>query len=155
MPSKHSDPLDSLRHEHTEALAFAEKIETIAREGDEAALAAAVDLVQRYKQEEMEGHLQHEEQRIMSVLIREHPQQMPLCVRIGHEHGRMRTLAATIGHGDPRQGLAEFATLLREHSRLEDEELYPLVGSLFTPPQLAAILDFEPLFVQPVPVPRP
>ncbi|MDZ7752694.1 MAG: hemerythrin domain-containing protein [Gammaproteobacteria bacterium] len=150
-----TDPLEQLRREHSEGLAFADRLEAIAREGDEAAVAEGVALVKRYNEEEMERHLQHEEQRIISVLVREHAKHMPLCIRLGREHGELRTLAAGIGLADPCRELAEFARLLREHTRAEDEELLPLVESLFTPEQQAAIVDFEPLPFRPLPVVQP
>ncbi len=153
MPPTSTDPLEAMRREHREALELADRLEATAREGDAAALAEAVERVQRYNQDEMEGHLQHEEQRILSVLAREHPDYMPLCIRVGREHGQLRTLASGVGLGEPRQELAEFAALLRGHTRMEDEELFPLVGSLFTSAQQAAIRDFEPLPARPVPTP--
>lgn len=155
MPPTSTGPLERLRREHREGLAFAERLEVIAREGDDAALAEAVDSVQRYNQEEMEGHLQHEEQRIIAVLVQEHPEHLPLCIRLGREHGQLRTLAAAIGLANPRRELAGFASLLREHTRTEDEELFPLVASLFTPGQQEAVLDFKPLPHRPVPVLQP
>lgn len=144
MSPKNTDPLERLRREHAEALLFADRLETTAREGDEAALAEAVKLVQSYNREEMEGHLQHEEQRVLSVLAREHPEHLPLCFRLGREHGELRSQAADIGLGNPGRTLAGFASLLRKHTRTEDEQLLPLVESLFTATQQEAILDFKP-----------
>lgn len=155
MPPKSTDSLERLRREHKQGLAFADRLEAIAQSGDEAALAEGVESVRRYNQEEMEGHLQHEEQRIISVLVQEHPEHLPVCIRLGREHGQLRTLAAAVGLAEPRRELAEFARLLREHTQAEDAELFPLVETLFTPEQQAAILDFKPLPHRPVPVPQP
>ena len=44
-----------------------------------------------------------------------------------------------------REDLAEFATMLKNHTRMEERELFPLIESLFSEAQLEAVLNFVPL----------
>jgi hypothetical protein len=44
-----------------------------------------------------------------------------------------------------QRDLPAFADILRKHTVAEEEELLPLVESLFTPEQLDAVMHFTPL----------
>ena len=44
-----------------------------------------------------------------------------------------------------REDLAEFGKMLKEHTRMEERELFPIIEELFTQEQMDAILNFVPL----------
>jgi hypothetical protein len=98
-----------------------------------------------YNDLELEAHLQHEEQTILGPLVALHPEHLSLCIRLGQEHGYIRTLVEEMVHGSVRANLADFARVLIDHTLLEDEHLFPLVESLFSPAQLDVIAGFQPL----------
>lgn len=142
--------MQKLTQEHVECLSLADRLDRIVRRGDSTALAAAVQWVREYNARELEPHLQHEEQTIFGPLIREHHEQAPLCIRLGKEHGFLRTLAENISEANARQDLAEFARVLRSHTLAEEQQLFPLLDALFTPAQWEAVRHFIPLGRQPV-----
>lgn len=136
--------MDKLRQEHAEALAYADELARIAEAGADEAVAQAAAGVHRYNIDELEAHLQHEEQTILGPLLRGHPEHSALCITIGREHGLIRTLVENLSQHASRRDLAELARVLKSHTLLEDRELFPLVDSLFTAEQLAAIECFTP-----------
>ncbi len=141
---KSAIPMRKLEQEHADCLAFAEEIMNIAGRGDFGEMAACVEKVSRYHIDELEPHLQHEEQTILRPLLQEHPQHASLCIGIGREHGLLRTLAEDMTAENAAASLAEFGRVLKAHTLLEDRELFPLVGKLFSAGQLAAIDSFTP-----------
>ena len=143
-----ADPMQKLKREHAECLVFAEKIIEIAEKGSDGAVAEAVEKVAMYNAEELEPHLQHEEQAILRALVEQHREHLQLCITIGREHGQLRTLAEHMDPRTARADLAEFGRLLRDHTQLEDRELFPLVERLFSPEQMAEIVDFVPLLIR-------
>jgi hemerythrin-like domain-containing protein len=145
MPKERCRQMAQLSREHDEALTFADRIARLASDGSNESLAEGVRLVQEYYQEEMEQHLQHEEQTIFGPIVQFHREHFPLCVRFGTEHGRLRTLATGIRLDTAQRDLPAFAEILRRHTVEEEEELLPLVESLFTPEQLDAVMQFTPL----------
>lgn len=136
--------MEKLVHGHAEGIAFAEDLMRIAESGSDEDIAAAAERVHRYNLDELEAHLQHEEQTILGPLIRLHPEHAALCIAIGREHGLIRTLVEEMAPATARRDLAELGRVLKEHTLMEDRELFPLVGSLFTPEQLAAVENFTP-----------
>lgn len=140
-----ADPMQRLKREHAECLLFADELIEIADKGSDEAVAEGVEKVARYNAEELETHLQHEEQAILRSLVQQHREHLPLCITIGREHGQLRVLAEYMDPRTARADLAEFGRLLRDHTLLEDRELFPLVESLFSPEQMAEIVEFMPL----------
>lgn len=148
---------DNYRHklarEHAECLLLADELAAMARQGDDAVLADAIRRVQEYNINEMEPHLQHEERTLFAPLVQQHREHLPLCIHLGKEHGLLRTLAENIGDSsNARQDLADFAQVLRNHTLMEEQQLFPLLEKLFTPEQWQVVLDFEPLGSKPSPV---
>jgi hemerythrin-like domain-containing protein len=143
--------------EHQEGLDFAEHLLATAEHGSDTDIEQALNTVRDYNHKELEPHLQHEEQTILAPLVLKHPEHRELCITIGKEHGLLHTLAETLGHQDARQELKTFATLLRDHTVLEDRELFPLVEQLFSSEQQQNIAAFEPLYQAPIPqhAPKP
>jgi len=138
-------PLSDLERDHASGLVFADELARVAANGSDAEYAAAIEALQRYNSEELEPHLQQEEQTILRPLLQDHPEHRDLCIRIGQEHGRLRILAERMSERSPRPHLSEFARLLKAHTLLEDESLLPLVERLLTPDQLEAVGRFKPL----------
>ena len=145
MPNEHCRQMEQLSREHDEALTLADRIARLASDGSNESLAEGVRLVQAYYQDEMEQHLQHEEQTIFGPIVQFHREHFSLCVRLGTEHGQLRTLATSIRLDSAPRDLPAFADILRRHTVVEEEELLPLVQSLFTPEQLDAVMQFTPL----------
>jgi hemerythrin-like domain-containing protein len=145
MPKERCRQMEQLSREHDEALTFADRIDGLASDGSSESLAEGVRLVQEYYQNEMEQHLQHEEQTIFGPIVQFHREHFSLCVRLGTEHGQLRTLATGIRLDTAPRDLPAFADILRRHTVVEEEELLPLVESLFTPEQLDGVMQFTPL----------
>ncbi len=142
-----SGMLRALSIEHRDGLAFAERLAQIAYAGNDDDLADGVEMVREYNRREMEAHLQHEEQTIFGPLIRNHRQYVDMCIQLGKEHGFLRSLVERMSVDDARSSLAEFAQMLKNHTLLEEEWLFPVIESTLTDEELQAVLDFTPLSV--------
>ena len=151
----HKDQMGKMIHDHAECIAFAEEMLQVAETGSDADLAALAVRVHRYNIDELEPHLQHEEQVVLRTLIQNHPEHMPLCVTVGREHGAIRTLVESLSMRTDRDRVAELGRLLKEHTLFEDRELFPLIDSLFDEAQLDAIASFKPLMRMEPPAPGP
>lgn len=141
---KRVESLSKLSREHAASLKFADQMEQIATEGSDAELAEGVDRLKKYNEVELEKHLQHEERTIFMPMIKQHQEHAELCIQLGREHGLMRTLVEDITPQTARRDLAEFARVLRRHSIMEEEELFPLIETLFSREQQNEILNFVP-----------
>jgi hemerythrin-like domain-containing protein len=149
MPTEHPSGLQKLHREHEAALVLAERITALADEGTDASRAEGVRLVREYYERELEGHLQHEEQTLFAPLLQHDKANFPLCMRLGKEHGLLRSIATGIRAETAADDLAVFARVLKEHTVFEEEEFLPLVASLLTPEQIAAVTNFTPLPTNP------
>jgi len=144
LKARRADQLQKLVQEHHECIGFADELIRIAEQGDESELVAGVTKVELYNRMELEEHLQHEEQTILGPLVNEYPEHRPLCVRIGQEHGTLRLLVEQMSMANTRQDLAAFGQLLKSHTMLEEEELFPLIEKVFTPEQMDLVTGFMP-----------
>lgn len=138
-------PAQKLMLEHAAGLLFAEEMSGIAEQGTDNDLATAVEKVKQYNLDELEAHFQHEEQTILRTLVQHYPQHNELCITIGREHGYLRSLVEEITTETARQDLADFGRVLKSHTLLEDQQLFPLVAALFSEDQKDAIESFAPL----------
>lgn len=137
--------LQKLSQDHLDALVFAEEIAKTAEEGSDVELTEGIERVRKYYDRELEEHLQHEEQTIFAPLVQQHPAHIELCITLGKEHGFIRTVIEELTLETAKKNLADFALVLRNHSLMEERELFPLLGSLFTEAQLDAVLNFVPM----------
>lgn len=144
MFNEHCEQLQKLAREHQEALDFADRIAKLAEDGSRDSLEEGVRLVHDYYYDELEEHLQHEEQTMFAALLEHSKEHLPLCMQLGKEHGLLRTLAPAMRLETAPQDLPEFAAILRRHTLFEDEHFLPLVESLFTPEQLERVMNFKP-----------
>ena len=142
--SEREDRLQELIQGHSDSIPLAEEMSRIAAQGTDEDLAKAVAKIKQYNIDELEAHLQHEEQTILRPLFQNHPEHMDLCMAIGREHGVLRMLAKDMTPATARKDLAEFGRILKSHTLLENKELFPLVGELFNEEQLEAITGFAP-----------
>lgn len=149
MPDEHRGQLQKVHREHDEALAFSERLTGLAIAGDDASLAEGVRLVREYYDRELEAHLQLEEQRLFGPLLRYDKTHFSLCMRLGNEHGQLRSIATSIDQTTAPEDLRAFAQILKDHTVFEEREFLPLVASLFTNEELDAVLDFTPLPTRP------
>lgn len=136
--------MKKLIREHVESLRFADEIMGLAEQGTEQALSEGIEKVLAYNDQELEAHLQQEEQTVLRPLLDAQPKFADLCITIGREHGLLRTLVEEIKSGDSQKNLMDFARLLKKHTLLEDKELFPLVAAYLTEKQQADIENFTP-----------
>ena len=69
--------------EHAACLVFADQIIQVAEQGNERAVSKCMERLIEYNADELEPHLQHEEQTILRTLIQQFPEHTQLCVTIG------------------------------------------------------------------------
>jgi hemerythrin-like domain-containing protein len=141
---KRCEQLEQLSREHDDCLVMAKRIADIAKDGSEEKLIQGIDIVKKYNDTELEAHLQHEEQTIFRPLITQYPEHLKLCITLGKEHGFLRTLVEGISLKTAKEDLADFARVLESHTKLEENELFPLLSSLLTKEQLDTVLNFVP-----------
>lgn len=144
LKERRAEQLRKLVQEHHECVTFADELILIAEEGADSEVAAGATKVELYNRMELEEHLQHEEQTILAPLVQEYPDNMPLCIRIGQEHGSLRMLVERMGLETTREDLATFGRLLKSHTILEEQELFPLIEKVFTQEQLDLVTGFTP-----------
>lgn len=136
--------MQRLVDEHAAGLVFAAEIARIAEEGRDDEVAAAMERISEYIAGELEHHFQHEEQTILGELLRSHPEYAALCIAIGKEHGQMRFMLIEGSGRGPRHELAAFAQILKQHTLLENEGLFPVIEKLFSAEQIREIANFSP-----------
>ncbi|MBA5248312.1 MAG: hemerythrin domain-containing protein [Gammaproteobacteria bacterium] len=148
--TNYTGAMKKLVADHSDGLDFAAEINKIAEQGDQDALKKGIEMVQRYNIEELESHLQHEEQAILAPLVEYHPQHLALCVTIGKEHGYIRSLVEEMTIETAKKDLSDFSHILTKHTLMENEQLFPVIEKLFTQQQLHAIASFTPFNRQPI-----
>ncbi len=142
---KRAKQLQDLSREHHGALVMAKRIAEVAESGDEAAITEAIERVKDYYESELEIHFQHEERTIFALIFKNYPEHIGIATQLLKEHGAMRMLMPKLHIASAREDLAEFARILKNHTRVEERELFPIVESTFSDEQLNDILDFVPL----------
>lgn len=140
--------LHQLSREHNDCLVFAARIAALAAAGSDAALGEGIERVREYNDRELEAHLQHEEQTIFGPLVQGHREHLDLCITLGKEHGLIRTLVERMSPETAGQDLADFAAILKNHTLVEETQLFPLIETLFTDEQLDAVANHVPLHRQ-------
>ena len=105
----------------------------------------AIETVKKYYDEELEQHFQHEERTVFAPIFNEYRDHVGMATTLLKEHGYLRLLIPKITLDTAKNDLAEFGLMLKNHTRMEERELFPVVEKLFTEEQLDAVLDFVPL----------
>ncbi len=142
---KRAEQLQKLSREHHGSLVMAKNIAEIAESGSDADLLEAIKTVAEYYDDELELHFQHEERTIFSLIFGEYREHIAIATTLLKEHGFIRMLIPKLTLETARIDLAEFALVLKNHTRMEERELFPIIEELFSDEQLDAILDFVPL----------
>jgi len=142
---KRAEQLQKLSREHHGSLVMAKNIAEIAESGSEADLLDAINTVSKYYDDELELHFQHEERTIFSLIFRQYREHVGLATTLLKEHGLIRMLIPKITVETARTDLAEFALVLKNHTRVEERELFPIIETLFSDEELDDILNFIPL----------
>jgi len=142
---KRVEQLQDLSREHHGSLVMAKKIADIAEGGSDADLVEAIETIKTYYDDELEVHFQHEERTIFAPIFEMYKEHIGIATVLLKEHGQIRTLIPQMTAESARKDLADFALMLKDHTRMEERELFPLVEELFTDEQLDAVLKFVPL----------
>ncbi len=142
---KRAEQLQDLSREHHQSLVMAKRIAEVAESGDDAAISEAIETVKNYYESELEVHFQHEERTIFAPIFKQYREHIGIATQLLKEHGAIRMLMPKLHLASAREDLAEFATMLKNHTRMEERELFPLIESLFSEAQLDAVLNFVPL----------
>ena len=142
---KRAEQLQKLSREHHGSLKMAKDIAKIVEEGNEADIQEAIDIIRKYYDDELEVHFQHEEQTIFSVIFKQYKEHIGIATVLLKEHGFIRMLIQRLSIETAAKDLADFSLVLKDHTRLEERELFPMIEALFTDEEMDAVLNFEPL----------
>lgn len=137
---KRAAELGNLSREHHQSLRLARRcLDTLAR-GDTGEIERLCRDIADSFDDTWERHFRNEEQTIFSITATLGGRIRELGERLAKEHQQMREMARRMKSGDCSQ-LRAFGELLRDHTRLEERELFPLVEEQFTPDQMAEIRE--------------
>ena len=142
---KRAEQLQKLSREHHGSLVMAKKIAEIAAAGSDADLTEAIETIKNYYDHELEEHFQHEERTIFAPIFKDYKEHVGIATTLLKEHGFIRLLIPKLKLETAKQDLAEFALVLKNHTRMEERELFPIIETLFSDEQLDSILNFKPL----------
>jgi len=135
---KRAEELTTLSREHHESLKLAKQcLDTLAK-GDARRIEALCREIADSFDATWDRHFRNEEATIFDVTATLDGRIRELGEQLLAEHERMRELAKRMQAGDCSR-LQEFGELLRDHTRLEERELFPLVEDRFTPEQMMRI----------------
>ncbi len=137
---KRHQALTNLSREHHQSLRLAKKcMDTAARAVPEQCLALCREIVSTFDQE-WDRHFRNEEATIFNVTAGMEGRIHDLGLQLTEEHDRMREMARTMREEDSSCAILEqFGLLLRDHTRLEERELFPLVEQAFSAEQMERI----------------
>lgn len=142
---KRAQQLQDLSREHHQSLVMAKRMAEVAESGNDEQLLEAIEKVTAFYESELEVHFQHEERTIFALIYKEYKAHIGLATALLKEHGAIRMLIPQLTLSTAREGLATFADVLKNHTRVEERELFPIIEDLFTDEQLDAVLNFVPL----------
>ena len=142
---KRIEQLVKLSREHHGSLVMAKKISNIAENGTDEELLEAIETIKKYNDSELEEHFQHEERTIFTPIFDHYKEHIGIATILLKEHGYIRRMIPNLTLETAKEDLAVFGKMLKEHTRMEERELFPVIEELFTEEQLDAILSFVPL----------
>lgn len=142
---KRVEQLVKLSREHHVSLVMAKKYSDIAENGTEEELRESLEQIKEYYNSELEEHFQHEERTIFAPIFSEYKEHIGIATILLKEHGHIRKMIPLLNIETAREDLAEFGEMLKNHTRMEERELFPIIQTLFTTEQLDAILNFVAL----------
>ena len=144
---KRIEQLRSLSKEHHLSLVLASKALKAAKSGNKTAVEQLCLQVADEFDDRWDKHFKKEEQTIFSIIEDKYKnllaeENVDLHIRLRKQHDQMRKMADEMKKGRIDQ-LAEFGQLLKDHTRLEERVLFPLISALFTAKELDAIAALE------------
>ncbi len=144
---KRIEQLRSLSKEHHLSLVLASKALKAAKSGDKTAVEQLCQQVADEFDCHWDEHFKKEERTIFSIIEDKYKnllaeENVDLHIRLRKQHDQMRKMADEMKKGRIDQ-LAEFGQLLKDHTRLEERVLFPLISALFTAKELDAIAALE------------
>lgn len=142
---KRAEQLQGLSREHHDSLVLSKRLNEAVEDGSDEALLAAIKKLKDYYEKELEVHFQHEERTVFAPIFKEYKDHIPLAMPLLKEHGQMRLLIPRITLANAKENLAMFAETLKNHTRVEERELFPIIEKIFTEEQMNAVLEFVPL----------
>ena len=142
---KRAEQLQALSREHHQSLVMAKRLADVASNGSDDELAESIEKLKKYYDSELEVHFQHEERTIFALIYKQYKQHVPLATQLLKEHGAMRLAIPQMTLATAKTDLAEFAETLKNHTRVEERELFPIIEELFSKEELGGILNFVPL----------
>jgi len=133
--------------EHHLSLVLANKAIKTAKSEDKEKIKKLCQEISNEFDNRWEAHFIKEEFSIFSVfeekyyprLITNSPDDATLTEKLREQHNQMRTMSAAMRNESNGDQLAEFGILLRDHTRLEERRLFPLVSALFTKEELKLV----------------
>ena len=143
---KRIEALRPLSMEHHLSLVLANTSIKTARSKDKAKIKALCEQIAQEFDIRWEAHFIKEELSIFAIfedkyraqLIAEGHEDAGLTALLREQHNQMRTLSANMTDGRTDQ-LEDFGILLRDHTRLEERRLFPLISELFNAEELQVI----------------
>ncbi|WP_456373271.1 hemerythrin domain-containing protein [Thiolapillus sp.] len=137
---KRHEQLVKLSREHHQSLRLAKKCMDIAAVQDGDRCKAQCEEIVAIFDQEWDRHFRNEEAAIFSITARMNGRIHELGRQLAAEHDRMRELAKLMAGGQTSCDLLkEFGILLRDHTRLEERELFPMLEQQFTTEQMEQI----------------
>lgn len=141
---KRIEQLRPLSREHHASLVLASKAINAAKSNDPEEISQLCEQIANDFDQRWNSHFQKEEQAIFSVLEANYNDKLQekdaaLSELLSHQHNQMRDMAEEMRAGNTNS-LASFGLLLKEHTRLEERVLFPLISSLFNKSELDNIL---------------
>jgi hemerythrin-like domain-containing protein len=141
---KRHPALAPLSDDHHHELVQARRLRSAADGGLAARVAAGAEYVELFFTETVE-HFRREEEQLFPLYLRQEGADPPLVERILREHmelhGLARTLRAEVAAGDvPAETLRELGSLLYDHVRLEERELFEAIQATVPAVELDALV---------------
>ena len=137
---KRSSQLHPLSMEHHLSLALANRAIKTARSGDEAAMKTLAREIAAEFPERWDRHFSNEEKTIFRMLDAREDGPAEMTAELRRQHNEMRAMAEALGAGNTAL-LERFGMLLRDHTRLEERELFPIAETLLTPAELDSVYE--------------
>jgi hemerythrin-like domain-containing protein len=148
---KRIEQLRPLSMEHHLSLVLANKAIKTAKNGDNLQIKQLCQKIAQEFESRWQTHFALEEQSIFAIfeanyqmaLTTKADENAMLTILLRDQHQQMRQLSTAMGEGETTQ-LEYFGQLLRNHTRLEERLLFPLISELFTADELNRVADYTP-----------
>ncbi len=137
---KRAEQLTNLSREHHQSLRLAKRCLDTLDSGDPERIQALCREIAEDFDRTWERHFANEEAAIFSVTREMNGPIRSLGEQLVAEHDKMREMARRMKDGDC-SSLREFGELLRDHTRLEERQLFPLVEARFSQEQMERIAE--------------